>query len=223
MKYIRSQFVARGMEAAEYQRFFHRHQQAHIRAKLVCVKAFSDGHEFPALPTIVGKSERTCRTYIATYIASGFDGLCAAITRKQPERLTKEQAAEFKKVLLTRRPSDEGLEGNLWTGERMRQFIKARYGVEYKFGVYDLVERLGLSHQRAHADYGNASPEEQQHFLDDLRHTLNQADDKHAVVSFDEFSIGQIPTPHYGWAEKNTRPTVVTNEKKEPEPMACLP
>lgn len=122
---------------------------------------------------------------------------------------------------MTRRPPEEGLEGNFWTGERMRQFLFARYAVRYKSGMYDLLERLGLSHQRAHADYGNASAEDQGLFLENFRHTLNAADDQSAVICFDEFSIGAIPTPHYGWAEKNTRPTVVTNENKEPEPMAC--
>ena len=141
----------------------------------------------------------------------------------KPERLTKEQLSAFKTVLLTRRPVEEGLEGNIWTGQQMRQFLLARYGVAYKSGIYDLLERLGLSHQRAHADYGNASAADQRQFLEDFRHMLNAADAEHAVLSFDEFSIGAIPTPHYGWAEKNTRPKVVTDEEKEPEPTDCLP
>lgn len=108
-------------------------------------------------------------------------------------------------------------------GALMQQFIHERYSVCYKSGIYDLLERLGLSHQRAHADYGNASPEAQYAFLDDLRHALNAADQTHRVVSFDEFSVGAIPTPHYGWARKNTRPTVTTDEKKETASMASSP
>jgi hypothetical protein len=57
-------------------------------------------------------------------------------------------------------------------------------------------------------------PEDQAAFIRDLAETLHQADEAHAVISFDEFSVGAIPTPYYGWAMKNTRPTVKTNEKK---------
>ncbi|MBK8444750.1 MAG: hypothetical protein IPL35_15660 [Sphingobacteriales bacterium] len=39
------------------------------------------------------------------------------------------------------------------------------------------------------------------------------ADDTTAVLMYDEFSISERPTSYYGWAEKNTRPLVVTNEK----------
>jgi transposase len=221
MNHTRSKFLSRGMNIEEYQRYYHRYQQEYLRVKLLCIKTFAEGKEIKDVATIIGKSEASCRTYLARYIESGFKGLCQRDKRKQPERLTPEQLAAFKTVLLTRRPAEEGLEGNIWTGEHMRQFLLARYGVSYKSGIYDLLERLGLSHQRAHADYGNASREDQALFLEDFRHTLNAADDKSAVVCFDEFSIGAIPTPHYGWAEKNTRPTVVTDEKKEPEPTAC--
>jgi hypothetical protein len=78
----------------------------------------------------------------------------------------------------------------------MCQYLKTTYDVVYKSGIYDLLERLGLSHQRAHADYGNAKPEDQAAFIRDLGQALQQADEHHAVVSFDEFSVGAIPTPH---------------------------
>lgn len=46
---------------------------------------------------------------------------------------------------------------------------------------------------------------------------LLQADEQRAVLMFDEFSVCEKPSSYYGWAEKNTRPKVLTDEKKEPE------
>ena len=60
-------------------------------------------------------------------------------------------------------------------------------------------------------------PTTQQHLLaenEDLRARLLEADETHAVVAFDEFSVCEKPTSYYGWAERNTRPVHVTNEKK---------
>jgi len=223
MNHIRKLFLAKGFNEDEYNRAYHRCQIEYLRVRLRCVKAFADGHEFDTLPKVVSKSLTTCRNYINLYLEGGLPLLLQPVTRAQPESLGKEQQAEFKAVILTTRPSDHGIEGNIWTAERMKKFIHARYGVEYKSGIYDLLERLGLSHQRAHADYGNASPQAQYAYLQDLRASLNAADLTHHVVSFDEFAIGAIPTPYYGWAVKNTRPVVKTDEKKENEPMVCLP
>ena len=103
----------------------------------------------------------------------------------------------------------------------MRQYLERTYDVRYKSGIYDLLERLGLTHQRAHSDYGNADPEEQRVYLEKLTDSLLSADEQTAVVKFDEFSVSERPGNYYGWAEKNTRPRVVTDEKKESEPTDC--
>jgi hypothetical protein len=91
--------------------------------------------------------------------------------------------------------------------------------VAYLSGIYHLLERLGLSHQKAHADYANADVGQQQAFLENFTQTLLAADTRTAVVAFDEFSVSEKPTAFYGWAQKNTRPTFQTDEKKGNEPM----
>lgn len=223
MLHIRKLFLAKGFDEAEYKRVYHRCQVEYLRRRLRCIKAFADGHECDALPAMIGRNLASCRKYIGLYLEEGFAGVIRPDTRKHSQALSIEQQQEFTTTLLETRPCDHGLDGNIWTGARMQQFLHQRYGVWYKSGIYDLLERLGLSHQRAHADYGNASPEAQYEFLQDLRHALNGADRTHRVLSFDEFSVGAIPTPHYGWARKNTRPTVITDEKKETASMAFSP
>ena len=68
-------------------------------------------------------------------------------------------------------------------------------------------------------DYGNAQVAAQQAFGQELENALYQADEQTAVVFFDEFSVCEKPSGYYGWAEKNSRPTFTTNEKKEREQM----
>jgi len=156
---------------------------------------------------------------VKEYLQSGLKGLSKPTTGKQPELLTDEQQAAFKQVLLRSSPQDEGLKGSIWTGELMKQYLKKTFQVAYKGGIYDLLERLNLSHQKAHADYANADAKQQKAFLESFTESLLGSDEKTAVVAYDEFSVSEKPTTYYGWAEKNTRPKVKTNEKKGSAPM----
>ena len=221
MGYNRKKFEARKYEASVYPRYFHNNQKEYIRIRLRCVNAYAAGMEYKEISKKYNISEQTCRTYINMYIKGGFEELCEPMKRKQPTLLTEEQEQSFKTVLLNKRPEEVGLQGNIWTGELMRQYLERTYDVRYKSGIYDLLERLGLTHQRAHSDYGNADPEEQRVYLEKLTDSLLSADEQTAVVKFDEFSVSERPGNYYGWAEKNTRPRVVTDEKKESEPTDC--
>ena len=214
MGYNRVKFEQKGFDVEEYKKYFHRHQASYIRAKMRCVLSYHEGKTSKEISSIYGISEQSVRKYVNTYISGGFETLCKKTIRPQSSMLTTAQSAEFKAILLSKRPCEVGLEGNIWTGEIMRQYLKKTYGVDYKSGIYDLLERLNLSHQKAHLDYGNADPVEQHAAINELKTVLLEADDKTAVIKFDEFSICERPTSYYGWAEKNTRPKVVTNEKK---------
>lgn len=81
--------------------------------------------------------------------------------------------------------------------------------------------RLNLSHQKAHSDYQNADKNEQLQFIEKFKQTLLESDDQNAVITFDEFSISSKPGNYYGWAERNTRPRVRTDEKNGCAPTPC--
>jgi len=219
MGYSRKKFEAKGFDEADWRKCFHRCQQAYIRLKLACVKSYAAGHTAEQIAAELSLSSLSVRQYITQYLRGGLAELCQPTQRKQPSLLTADQALAFKTVLLTSAPQDHGLEGRMWTAHRMKQYLKNTYQVEYRAGIYDLLQRLNLSHQKAHADYSNADPLQQPAFLSEFTHSLLAADAQTAVVAFDEFSVSERPTAAYGWAEKNTRPTFKTDEKKGPVPM----
>ncbi len=214
MGYQRNKFAQKGFDAAEYQRYIHKCQAEYIRVKLRSVYRYWQGQEFDQIAGEYGLNHKTVRSYVNTYLAGGFALLCQPTVRAQRSQLSQPERTAFKAVLLSKRPFEVGLEGNIWTGQLRRKYLQATYQVSYKSGIYDLLQRMGLSHQKAHCDYGNAKAEEQAVFMSQLKETILAADEKTAVVKFDEFSVCDKPTAYYGWAEKNTRPRVVTNEKK---------
>lgn len=218
MGYKRKKFVEKGFDMVEYQRYFHQHQASYIRIKLVCLLSYFEGKEFLQISEVHKVHIQSVRSYVNTYILGGFSLLCEATKRVQPCFLNTVDAQSFKEILLSKRPFEVGFEGNIWTGAIMCAYLSKTYNVVYKSGIYDLLERLGLSHQKAHSDYGNAVPSQQIAFIDDLKTTLLATTPTSTVLMFDEFSVCEKPTSYYGWAEKNTRPSFITNEKKEKEP-----
>ena len=218
MGYKRKKLEAKGFDEKEWQSYFHRYQQEYIRVKLRSVKRYWEGASFATVAGELGIGEMSVRKYVDAYLHNGLKGLSRPTTRRQPKRLSCEQEQAFKQVLLRSCPENHGLKGRIWTGNTMRQYLEQTYQVVYKGGIYDLLARLNLSHQKAHADYANADINEQKAFLESFTRTLLESDEKTAVVTYDEFSVSEKPTPYYGWAEKNTRPTVKTNEKKHNAP-----
>ena len=67
----------------------------------------------------------------------------------------------------------------------------------------------------------NADKGKQQAFTSDLHHRQEEQQEDEVMIWFDEFSISTRPDASYGWAERNTSPTVPSNEKKETAIMAC--
>lgn len=215
MSSIRKQFAAKGFDETDWQKHFHQCQQEYIRTKLRCIQLYAAGKSTKDIMSDLGISLKSIRTYIRLYIQLGLATITKPVKRPQSSLLTQTQQSDFKTVLLTSCPQDYGLVGRIWTGSTMQQYLKNTYQIDYKSGIYDLLERLNLSHQKAHADYLNAKPEEQQAFLKEFTHILLKADGQTAVVAYDEFSVCEKPSSYYGWAEKNTRPAIKTNEKKD--------
>lgn len=211
---LRQKFEQKGFDEKEYQSYFNQHQSEYIRKKLRIIKFYKEKKETKQISKELNVNIQTINKYVNIYISGSFKLLCQKDERPRGSFLTAEQSIEFKKTILSKKPFELGVEGNIWTGKTMREYLEKTYSVIYKSGIYDLLDRLGLSHQKAHADYGNADKEEQVKFLNDLKNSILQANEEHVVIKFDEFSISEKPTSYYGWAEKNTRPKVVTDEKK---------
>ena len=75
------------------------------------------------------------------------------------------------------------------------------------------MNELNLSYKKAHRDYANASKEQQKEFIWTLK-KLENREEYEKIVFFDEFAVYDRPSIFYGWAEKNTRPEIPSNEKR---------
>lgn len=207
----KAEFDQKGFDEVQWNKYFRRHQQEYIRKRLRAIKLFAENTDVSTISNTLSLNKNTFYLFVNLYLNEGFEGLCRLAVRPKPTLLTKAQELLFKQTILTKAPFECALEGNIWNGTLMREFIKREFAVDFKSGIYDLLERLNLSHQKAHSDYQNASKDEQLQFLDRFTQTLLESDQTNATLTFDEFSISTKPSSYYGWAEKNTRPRVKTD------------
>lgn len=77
---------------------------------------------------------------------------------------------ELKKMLLSQKPTDYGIDRYIWTGEIISTVLKQKWGVELKDSrIYEILDSLNLSHHQAHRDYANADKELQLQFVETLK------------------------------------------------------
>lgn len=163
----KTEFDKKGFDEMLWNKYFRLYQQEYIRKRLRAIKMFAQNNDVPTISKTLSLDKNSVYTYIKLYLKEGFAGLCRLAVRPKPTRLTKEQELSFKQTIVSKAPFECALEGNLWTGEVMRAFIKREFSVDYKSGIYDLLDRLNLSHQKAHSDYQNADKNEQIQFIED--------------------------------------------------------
>ena len=130
--------------------------------------------------------------------------------------LGPEQKQELKRIILEQSPRDYGINRNIWTGEIIIALIEMKWAITFKSSrIYEILNEVGLSYQRAHRDYANASEVEQKEFVQMLKKKLDGKQELELILFFDEFAVYDRPSLFYGWAPVNSRPHVPSDERKK--------
>ncbi len=160
-------------EIAVWQKLFYQNQKSRIRKRLEAVKYLYEGMTRKEVMIEVRCARQTLVTWIDMYCAGGLESLTQATVSNKPERLSDEQKVELKRMLLENKPTDYGIERQIWTGKIIVEVIKQRWDVDLRDSrIYAILKELGLSHQKAHRDYENADPLVQQEFVSSLKKRL---------------------------------------------------
>lgn len=156
----------------EWQKLYYRHQQQYIRHRLEAVNLMHQGKRRSQVCEEVGCSYDTLTNWIDLYLKGGLSELVSPIRHQKPSRLSAEQQEHLKVMMLTQRPSDYGIERQMWTGAILSEVILARFKVALKDSrIYELLDELGLSYQRAHRDYANADSQAQIEWVEAVKKT----------------------------------------------------
>ena len=156
----------------EWRKLHARHQQQYIRQRLDAIKLLQQGNCRIEVCQQVGCRYDTLTNWLKKYLRGGLSELVSPITHQKPSRLSVEQQQQLKAMVLTQRPIDYGIERQMWTGAILSEVIAQRFEVQLKDSrIYELLEELGLSYQRAHRDYANADPTAQKDWVETVKKT----------------------------------------------------
>jgi len=200
----------------QWQKLYYKHQQSQFRNRLLAIKHLFEGREKFDVCGLLSISIQTLRKWLGVFLKGGFNKLLAPIKRQRPEKLSDFRKKILKFILLHKSPSKYGFDTYIWTLKVVQQLLEEKWDVKLQpTRIYEILQGLNMSHQRVHRDYLNASKSKQKEFVDDLKKRFNQAGEKDVFIWFDEFSIVDRPSPFYGWGEKNTTPTIPSDEKRK--------
>ncbi len=158
------------LNLSEWQKLYYKHQQEYIRRRLEAIKNLHEKKTRKEVMEIVGCVEQTLISWIDIYLEKGLAGLVAPIRHQKPQKLNPEQKEQLKTMLLKQKPIDYGIDRYIWTGKIIEEVIKTRWNLELKDSrIYQILDSLGLSHQKAHRDYENANPEAQKEFVSTIK------------------------------------------------------
>lgn len=198
-----------------WQKLYYKHQQEYIRRRLLAIKYLWEGKSRTEVTKLLGCTYKTLTEWIDKFRLGGLETLIEPITHTVPSRLNDEQKLALKNMLLEQKPTDYGIDRQIWTGQIICTVIQKRWDVELKDSrIYEILHELGLSHQKAHRDYANADPEQQKQFVETLQKKIESRQSKQKIIFFDEFAVYDRPSLFYAWAEKNSRPQVPSNERR---------
>lgn len=160
-----------GLDLEAWQKLYYKHQQDYIRNRLLAIKYLNEGKSRPQVCRLIGCTYNTLTSWIDKYIDEGLSGLTKLIKHENaPQQLSLDQKQELKRIILEESPQNYGVPRNIWTGEIIIELIQSQWGASLKSSrVYEILDELGLSYQRAHRDYANADKDKQKQFSEDLK------------------------------------------------------
>lgn len=155
-----------------WQQLYYKNQQEYIRKRLLAIKYLYEEKSRIEVSELLNCDYKTIGSWIDKFLEGGLTELVKPITHKAESRLNIEQKEELKRMLLSDKPIVYGIDRNIWTGKVISNVIESRWGVKLKSTrIYEILNELNLSYQKAHRDYANADKEQQKLFIWKLKKT----------------------------------------------------
>lgn len=162
----------RQLDSELWQKLYYKCQQEYLRKRLLAIKYLYEGKTRIEVSELLNCHYKTLSTWIDKFLSGGLNNLIEPITHQVESRLNLKQKQALKKMLLSEKPIDYGIDRNIWTGKIISNVIELRWGVKLKTTrIYEILNELNLSYQKAHRDYANANKEQQKEFIWNLKKT----------------------------------------------------
>jgi transposase len=113
----------------ELQQEIQRSEQSRYDHRLHGVLLVAQGLTCPEVSILLGDAPRTVEYWVRRFDQQGLEGLREGERTGRPTRLSEKQIDELQQAL-RRKPSDAGMDTNLWDGKTLSALIERKYGLQ---------------------------------------------------------------------------------------------
>ena len=151
-------------DATELRALARREKNGRAASRMVAIANALDGMSRMAAARSAGMDRQTLRDWVIRYNAGGIAGLYDQPKGHMPEKLTEsEQAALLAVIFKTPDPARDGTCS--WTLSDLCDWTEARFGKRLSTsGMWGVLKRLDLSHQKARPVHPKTDPKAQLDF-----------------------------------------------------------
>jgi transposase len=155
------QRIKSAMNNEKEARYFKRYQSLYL---------YLSGKKCDEVASIVGLSKISVSRINQVYKKEGLAGIPDKPRKGRPRKLTQEQEAKIKELILGKVPSEVGFPAEFnWTAGLVAKYIKREFGLDYTIrGITGILDRLGLSYTRPTYVLAKADKEKQAQFVKDF-------------------------------------------------------
>jgi len=123
---------------------------------------------------VYNTSFKSITNWVHRYNKGGVEALKDSPHSGRPSRLSIEQIEDLRKTILEQSPEQHGFNSGTWSGPIVIALVKKKYGVDYgKAQIYNLLHKMGLTHQKGKAYYPEAESKENNEQREALKKTPN--------------------------------------------------
>lgn len=143
-----------------------------VGSRLLALIQIKKGMSSRKLEELYYKSHSRFCTWVNNFNKNGIEGLKNKQRSGRRPKLNQTQKNELKSVLQNNRPSDFNFNTALWNGPIVIEYVKIKFGVEYKKAqIYNLLKELGFTFQKARGKYPEADSVLRDEFVSSLKKT----------------------------------------------------
>lgn len=133
-----------------------------VRQRLLGINNLIEGKNRIEAARGVGRNPEWLRMWVLRYDEGGYENLADKPRPGQKRFLTKKQENKLVELILK---AQDNRNGGRITGPEINEIIKKEFNVEYKkSGLYDLLERIGLSWVSSRSKHPKSDPKKQKSF-----------------------------------------------------------
>lgn len=158
----------------EWKKLYYQTQKHYLRQRLQAIKLIWTGKSRAEVGKEIGVYRDTVGDWIKLYLEGGYTKLLNPKKLPSRSRLSLEEKSKLKDIIQHKTPHDFDIDKNIWTGAILSELIQKEFNKELKdSAIYVLLDKLGLSHQKAHRDYENTDYFEQTEYIWTLKKSSN--------------------------------------------------